>query len=474
MPHEPPAVLIATADEDAARQLGGLMFEQGFQGVRVSRGSELRARLDERAFDLIFADQELPGLPATELLSLLAERELSTPVVAIVGDDGAAVGVSAVRAGAHDFLCKPIDRDEVLYVLGKVQKSAALGADEPPRSVLFASTTKLVGDSTPMRQLNETLRLAANAMATVLIRGESGTGKELVARLVHDWSPRRAGPFVKVHCAALPDQLLESELFGYERGAFTGATARKPGRVELSQGGTLFLDEIGDISPQTQVKLLRVLQDRQYERLGGTQTLRADVRFVTATHRDLETMVRQGTFREDLFYRLNVVSLFVPPLRARPDDIEPLALHFCETIAKENGRRPVLFEADALTMLSQQSWPGNVRELQNFIERVVVLATRPRISIEDVKRELVRGSGALALAASENLGPPMDMNKSAMELAIVLKKAEKRALERALAASEGNKNRAARLLGISRRSLYYKLEEHGLVTGDGSSVAPSR
>jgi len=325
-----------------------------------------------------------------------------------------------------------------------------------------------------MRQLSETLRLAANAMATVLIRGESGTGKELVARLVHDWSPRRAGPFVKVHCAALPDQLLESELFGYERGAFTGATARKPGRVELSQGGTLFLDEIGDISPQTQVKLLRVLQDRQYERLGGTQTLRADVRFVTATHRDLEAMVRQGTFREDLFYRLNVVSLFVPPLRARPDDIEPLALHFCETIAKENGRRPVLFEADALTLLSQQLWPGNVRELQNFIERVVVLATRPRISIDDVKRELVRGTGALALAASENLGPPMDMNKSAMELAIVLKKAEKRALERALAASEGNKNRAARLLGISRRSLYYKLEEHGLVGSDGTSVAPSR
>jgi two-component system response regulator AtoC len=303
-------------------------------------------------------------------------------------------------------------------------------------------------------------------MATVLVRGESGTGKELVARLVHDLSQRRSGPFVKVHCAALPDQLLESELFGYERGAFTGAAARKPGRVELSQGGTLFLDEIGDISPQTQVKLLRVLQDRQYERLGGTQTLRADVRFVTATHRDLEAMVRQGTFREDLFYRLNVVTLTVPPLRARRSDIEMLALHFCESLARENGRRAVLFDADALQLLSEQSWPGNVRELQNFIERVVVLATKPRIGRQDVARELGRGAGALALAEAEGLAPTIDMQQSTLELMHALRKAERRALERALVASGGNKNRAARLLGISRRSLYYKLEEHALTTPD--------
>jgi two-component system response regulator AtoC len=273
---------------------------------------------------------------------------------------------------------------------------------------------------------------------------------------------------VKVHCAALPDHLLESELFGYERGAFTGAVARKPGRVELAQGGTLFLDEIGDISPQTQVKLLRILQDRQYERLGGTQTLRADIRLVTATHRDLETMVKQGSFREDLFYRLNVITLQVPPLRQRKADIEMLALHFCSAVAAENGRRPALFDADALALLREQPWPGNVRELQNFIERVVVLATRPRISADDVRRELARKNGALGLAAAEGLAPAVEV-QSSLELEAAVRKAERRALERAMNAAQGNKNLAARLLGISRRNLYYKLEEHALLHGPEGS-----
>ncbi|HET9934379.1 MAG TPA: sigma-54 dependent transcriptional regulator, partial [Polyangiaceae bacterium] len=291
---------------------------------------------------------------------------------------------------------------------------------------------------------------------------ESGSGKELVARRVHELSPRAAGPFIKVHCAALPDNLLESELFGYEKGAFTGAVTRKPGRVELSQGGTLFLDEIGDITPAVQVKLLRLLQEREFEPLGGTRTIKADVRFVTATHRDLEGLVAQGKFREDLLYRLNVVSLWVPPLRARPEDIEELALHFCATTASANGRSSLALDVAALDLLKQKPWPGNVRQLQNFVERLVVLAEGPRIRAEDVERELGRQAGTMGFAVTSGFTPPVTMESSLVDLNAALRKAERRALEKALKSANGNRTVAARLLGISVRSLYYKLEEHEL------------
>jgi len=298
----------------------------------------------------------------------------------------------------------------------------------------------------------------------VLVRGESGSGKELVARRIHDESPRARGPFVKVHCGALPDNLLESELFGYEKGAFTGATARKPGRVELAEGGTLFLDEIGDITAAVQVKLLRVLQDREYEALGGTRTMKADVRFVAATHRDLEQLVTKGDFRQDLFYRLNVVSLWVPPLRARPGDIEALAVHFCRTVAASNGRGSIGLDVAALDLLKKQAWPGNVRELQNFVERLVVLASGPRISAGDVERELKRPTGTMgfALASGYVPVPAAKEESSVIELGAAVEKAERRALEKALKSANGNRAVAARLLGISVRSLYYKLEQHGI------------
>jgi two-component system response regulator AtoC len=322
----------------------------------------------------------------------------------------------------------------------------------------------MIAGAPAMSVLLSLLKRAANGTATVLVRGESGTGKELVARQVHESSPRRAGPFVKVHCGALPDNLLESELFGYERGAFTGATARKPGRVDLAEGGTLFLDEIGDITPAVQLKLLRLLQERQYERLGGTETLSADVRFVAATHRDLEARVHQGEFREDLFYRLNVVSLWVPPLRERAQDIEALSLHFCDVASKANGRPGAMLDADAIDLLRMQSWPGNVRQLQNFIERLVVLSDSPRISKRDVAAQLTTlASPTMSLAAAGGFDPAETAPESTVvELEEAVKKAEKRALEKALKSANGNRSVAARLLGISRRTLYNKLDEHGL------------
>ena len=457
-----PSFLIASADDAAAAALEAMLFETGARGRRVKTAVEALAALDQGSYDVLIADVALPDLPATELPAALLQRGHELPLIVLVDGERPGDGAAAVRAGAADFLRKPVERDEVSYVLSKTLQSAQPGGEEPPRSRVFTPTVDLIGRSEAMTDLQRTLRRAADGIATVLVRGESGTGKELVARLVHEYSPRRAGPYVKVHCAALPDQLLESELFGYERGAFTGATARKPGRVELAEGGTLFLDEIGDISPATQVKLLRVLQDRRYERLGGTETLSADVRFVTATHRDLEALVREGKFREDLFYRLNVVALWVPPLRARQADIETLALHFCTSVAAANGRRAPAFDADALSLLAAEAWPGNVRQLQNVVERLVVLGTGPRINAADVNRELRQKPGTLAFAETSGFAPKVDLDQTALELEQALRKAERRAIERAMTSASGDKNVAARLLGISRRSLYYKLEEHGL------------
>jgi two-component system response regulator AtoC len=456
------SLLIAATDDAAAHELAGLAADVGVVPRRVHDGWTAIEELRAGDFDALVCDMTLPDITLPELISEVQKLDASLPVVVMVDGGRIGDGVVAVRAGASDFLRKPLEREEVNYVVGKVLRGATADDDEPPRSMVMPPELRMIGASIAMQELTQTLRRAADGIATVLVRGESGSGKELVARQLHQLSPRRTGPFVKVHCAALPDNLLESELFGYEKGAFTGATARKPGRVELAEAGTLFLDEIGDITAATQVKLLRVLQDREYERLGGTETLRADVRFVVATHRDLDAMVRDGTFRADLFYRLNVVSLEVPPLRARPEDIEPLALHFCDTVARANGRAGVALDVDTLEVLRGESWPGNVRQLQNFIERLVVLGKGPRVRKTDVEHELKRQAGPAGFAEAEGLAPKVSLESSVIDLSIAVKKAERRAIQRALEKAAGNRNLAARLLGISRRSLYYKLEELGI------------
>jgi two-component system response regulator AtoC len=411
--------------------------------------------------ELVFLD--VPDDAGLALVAPFAAEHPECAVIAITPAAQPRLGLQAARSGAADFVRYPFEAEELRYVVSKVMTGLSRTADEPPPSRMVSLGSEMIGSAPAMTLLLQTLRRAANGTATVLVRGESGTGKELVARQVHDWSPRSAGPFVKVHCGALPDNLLESELFGYERGAFTGATARKPGRVDLAEGGTLFLDEIGDITPAVQLKLLRLLQERQYERLGGTETLTADVRFVAATHRDLETRVRQGEFREDLFYRLNVVSLWAPPLRERQQDIEALALHFCGLASVANGRPAAMLDADAIDLLKGQPWPGNVRQLQNFVERLVVLSDSPRISRRDVAAELSRmATPHMSLAAAGGFNAAESAPQSTVvELEEAVKKAEKRALEKALKSANGNRSVAARLLGISRRTLYNKLEEHG-------------
>jgi transcriptional regulator with PAS, ATPase and Fis domain len=305
------------------------------------------------------------------------------------------------------------------------------------------------GTSAAMSEAQDLMGRAARSSATVLLRGESGSGKEVAARRIHAQSARAAGPFIAVHCAALPTALLESELFGYEKGAFTGATKRKPGRVELADGGTLLLDEIGDVAPEVQVKLLRLLQEKEFQRVGGTRPERVDVRFVAATHRDLDAMVSLGEFREDLFYRLNVLPIWIPPLRERQADIPALAVQFCASAALENGRVATL-TPEAITLLSQQGWPGNVRELRSFIERLVVYSDGAVLGAADVRREMSRRP------------PPRPATGEAASLPAQRGEAERHAITEALARANGNRSTAARVLGVSRRTLYNKLSDLGL------------
>jgi len=452
---ESESILVVDDDPAIGTVLGALLRQEGFAAAWRESGEAALAALDERHFDAVLTDIKMPGLDGMGLLDRLSAERPDLPVVLLTAHGTVPMAVEAMKRGAADFLLKPFDSEEVLFVLRKTLAASVRPAAVPDRP----PSKTLVGASPAMREVGELVRRAARGNATVLIRGESGTGKELVARAVHDASPRSQGPFVKLHCAALPEALLESELFGYEKGAFTGAATRKPGRIELADGGTLFLDEIGDISLAVQVKLLRVIQEREFERLGGRETIRVDVRFVAATHRDLESMVARGQFREDLFYRLNVVPFRLPALRERSGDVERLARHFCAVHSRANRRFEMTFDSEGLRVLAEQPWPGNVRQLENFVERLVVLADAPLITAEDIQRELGRES-----SISRDETPGIDKHGNVdLSLENQRRKSERETLTAALARSGNNRTLAARLLGISRRTLYTKLEEHGLM-----------
>jgi two-component system response regulator AtoC len=458
------SALVVGDDAEASRALTSVLETEGMKVVAVGSMSEALAELEVVSFDVVVlhADGIRAGGPLGDLVGKFEE----VPVV-VATSAVAKTAVEAVRAGAADFIELPCEREAASYVIGKVLSTRSADAPPPPSE---PAASGLFGESKAMHHVLDVIRRVSAGGATVLIRGESGTGKEVVARALHSESPRASGPFVKVTCAGIPEALLESELFGYEKGAFTGATNRKPGRVEIADGGTLFLDEIGDVSPAMQVKLLRLLQDREYERLGGNQTLRADVRFLAATHRDLEHMIKKGEFREDLFYRLNVVPLWLPPLRARRDDIAHLSRRFCEAFAKVHAKQGTTISDDGIAVLSAERWPGNVRQLQNFIERLVVLTERATIDADDVRRELLppvtfatQSPMPSGMPAPSSQGPA----SSVQPLDETLRLAERSAIERALRHAKGNRTLAARLLGVGRATLYVKLEEHGLAKRGG-------
>ncbi len=397
-------MLIVDDEPSVGRILQALLRQAGVESEYVSSGPAALEALARRPHDALVTDLYMGEMDGMALLQRVRAQWPDLPVVMMSGQGTVALAVEAMKLGASDFVLKPCDRDEVLFAVQKALAAGRAAAERPPAAP--AAPGSFVGTSDAMREVHALLARAAQGTATVLIRGESGTGKELAARAIHEGSPRRAGPFVALHCAALPDNLLESELFGYERGAFTGANVSKPGRVELAHGGTLFLDEVGDVTPATQVKLLRVLQEKTVERLGGTRPQKIDVRFVAATHRNLEELVAQGTFREDLFYRLNVVPVWMPPLRTRPADVAPLAAHFCAAHGAANGRPHAALAPDAVAALQAHPWPGNVRQLQNFIERLVVLAPNDLITGADVARELARGPGVEGARVGPSVTPP--------------------------------------------------------------------
>jgi two-component system response regulator AtoC len=372
------ALVVGTPDES----LEALLGQCGLIVTGVADCGQAVARLAESLFDLVLTPTT-PDPTTLAQVTLLSDACPDTAVVAF-GADEPEQTVAALRAGASEYLVWPSPLPTVaLSVAAATARARSVAGTLPP-----TTESGLIGDSPQLAAARATLARVAAGNATVLVRGETGTGKELAARAIHAQSPRRGAPFLKVHTPAVPDALLESELFGYEKGAFTGATARKPGRIELAEGGTLFLDEIGEVSPMMQAKLLRLIQDREYERLGGTRTLRADIRVVAATHRDLEHLVETGAFREDLFYRLNVVSVWLPPLRARREDISVIARHYLERFGAANGRRSTLDDS-AVRLLETERWPGNVRQLVNVIERLVLLSPSPHIGVDDVRRGLV-------------------------------------------------------------------------------------
>jgi DNA-binding NtrC family response regulator len=450
------SVLVVDDDVAVGTVLVALLQQAKMKATYIASGdAALRALAQQRA-DVVVTDLRMPGMDGMQLLAAILERWPDLPAIVLTAHGTVPLAVEAMRAGAADFLLKPFDREQIVYVVRKALH-AAKHADEQAAAAPSPERAAPSSASPAMREALELITRAAKSTATVLVRGESGTGKELAARAIHDQSPRRAGPFVVIHCAALPDALLESELFGYEKGAFTGAACRKPGRIELANGGTLFLDEIGDVAIETQVKLLRVLQERAFERLGGTETIKVDVRFVAATHQDLEAMVRAKTFREDLFYRLDVVPIMMPPLRKRPEDIAPLVSRFAATFGAESGKSAVTIEPDAVARLRAETWPGNVRQLQNFVERLVVLADGAVVKLADVERELARN---VAIASPPSGPAPQPPSSSTLDDR--RRSAEREALREALDRVHGNRSLAARILGVSRRTLYNKLAEYGL------------
>ncbi len=423
------------------------IFDREGFGVRTaSSGEEGLDVLRSEDFDVVLADLRMPGMDGMDLLRAVKALRPDTEVVIMTAFGTIERAVEAMREGAYDFVTKPLKRPLVVRSVTRATEKASLKAENQAlRAELEAVTGErsLVGTSAAMRRVQDTITQVAQASTTVLILGESGTGKELVARAIHRRSNRSRGPFVAINCAAIPVTLLESELFGHERGAFTGAFARREGRFKMADGGTLFLDEVAELDPMIQAKLLRVLQEGEFERLGGTQTLRVDVRVVASTNKNLLEMARTGRFREDLFYRLNVISLTLPALRERTEDIPLLAQHFLSRFAEKNRKEVRTISREAMELLMAHDWPGNVRELENTVEHAVVLSRGDTVRVEDLP-DLVASDASAKQYLTIQLGTPLD-------------EIEQQVIQQTLRLTRGNKRLAAQLLGIATRTIYRKL-----------------
>jgi two-component system, NtrC family, response regulator AtoC len=478
-------VLIADDEINIRRVLEAILKRDGYDVVTAANGEEALARMG-RGIHTVITDLKMPGIDGMALLRRLSIDHPDVPVVMITAHGSVENAVEAVKLGAFDYVEKPFDQEQIRQIIAKALKTHALSRRDPrPEETSSVGRFRLVGDSPAIRAVYAIIEKVANTPSTVLITGESGTGKELIARALHENSSRHSGPFIKINCAAIPKTLMESELFGYEKGAFTGAVGAKPGRFELAHGGTLFLDEIGEIPVEMQVKLLRVLQESEFERVGGIKTIKVDVRLVTATNRDLAAELTTGGFREDLYYRLNVVPIHLPPLRERREDIPLLVSHFITKFNDRLRKEITHIEPQAVERLVSYNWQGNIRELENVIERTMLFCEGPVIRLGNLPPELCGALGderpAAALAGSPSQAnlpavaappatTPVILTPGSSEAVGSLKEAvkaetervERELIQRALDETGNNVTQAARKLKISRKSLQTKMKELGL------------
>ncbi|MGE5311531.1 MAG: sigma-54-dependent transcriptional regulator [Nitrospirota bacterium] len=451
----PWAVLIVEDEEAQRRILGDFLKGQGYRVQTAANGREGLAKFQQDLFDFVLADYKMPGMDGLDLLREVRGVNPEARVVLITAFATVESAVAAMKEGALDYLTKPVNLEELLIILQRAAQGITLMRENRALKEMLRERHQVEGViavSPKMEHVLSVVKRAAGSNAPVLILGESGTGKEIIARILHLQSPRGDKPLLSMNCAAIPETLLESELFGHEKGAFTGAVHAKPGRFELAHTGSLFLDEIGDMSPGLQAKLLRVLQEQTFERLGGTRTVNVDVRIITATNRDLEELMRQGRFRQDLYYRLNVVEVHLPALRDRREDIPHLVDHFLRTISGKHGTDTKTLSREAHETLLRYDWPGNVRDLENVIERACILSRGPTVTLEDLPPVVTGSRGQKESVVMDGSEP----------LPAVINRIERDAILQALEKTGGIQTRAATLLGISERVLRYKMGKYGL------------
>jgi two-component system, NtrC family, nitrogen regulation response regulator NtrX len=451
-------ILVVDDEKNIRSSLEGILKDEGYRVRGVATGEELLKHVVQAVPDLVVLDVWLPGMDGLQALEEIKRLHPGLPVIMISGHSTVETAVKATKLGAYDFVEKPLSLEKTVLAVRNALDHHRLQQENLALRNTLAERYEIVGESHAIQQLRAQIQSAAPSHGRVLIRGESGTGKELIARAIHRQSLRTDRPFVEVNCAAIPDELIESELFGHERGSFTGATTKRRGKFELADGGTIFLDEVGDMSLKTQAKVLRVLQEQTFERVGGSETLTADVRVIAASNKDLEEEIGRGTFREDLFYRLNVIPFEVPPLRERKQDIGLLATHFLRLFAREYGKREKALNSEARDLLLQYPWPGNVRELRNVIERMVIMVPQESIGREDLAASIrlrpQRDTGAAAGFGEEMDGTLRDA-KDQFEKAFILRR---------LRETHWNITRAAERLGVERSNLHRKMKGYGIET----------
>ncbi|WP_018085732.1 sigma-54-dependent transcriptional regulator [Desulfurispora thermophila] len=455
-------ILVIDDEEGVCELLRDVLEDAGFEVLVACTAADGWESLKKEIPDTILLDIRLPDQDGLQLMKEIKSSYPGVPIIIMTAFGTTEIAIQAMKDGAHDYLSKPLHLDEMLLTVQKAVQMKQLVAEVTTlREKLDEDSEEafdeFIGCSRDMQEVSKLIGRVADSDVTVLIQGESGTGKEVVARAIHNNSKRQSRPFVKINCASIPEQLIESELFGHEKGAFTGAISQKPGKFEVANGGTVFLDEIGELSLFAQAKLLRVLQEKEFERVGGTRSIAVDVRIITATNRDLGKMVAEGRFREDLFYRVNVVNIKLPPLRERKEDILPLMNHFVSKYARKYNKKITGISKDALLVLEKHNWPGNVRELKNVCEQAVIMARGSIITLED----LVIRESANSVFINAAVEPVLE--QSVRPLREVVSEVEKKLILQALNQNNWNRQATARALGLNRRSLYAKMKEYGLL-----------